>query len=491
MCDPSNRSDQTQATFCQEPVFEEMARLMASQDNIETLVGVACSRGGHVRSATKKRPLLVQDDDSEDGEASVAPTRHQGGTEDAGTDKENASQNASQNASPTAGSHQEGEESEDEEDYEEVGQRILNATGDHYMVLGVSREGVTDQVVAHAHARLKAGFAQLFHANSQWREPGRQVTITEALTEAFDALHSEDAREKYRLEEAEAEAALVDPFAFQPWPWQQETLEFLEDPEDRLIYWIGSAVGNTGKSFLKSHLVREYGALVVSGAASGRDIKYAVCAHMKPESKLEGEALEAHERFKAKPIIVVDIPRPMSWIVKQVGLYATLEEIQSDFHACKFKGGQVSWGDVPLTIFVFANCPPEPDKLSTDRLQSYVIEAQTLKLLKDTRFDAQLAEQAEKFRREQADWEQAVKNGLQPEPSDTRAYFELCYKLAAGHPTILSERMHQVLQQKGYNSTKKAMNKWLRDYFKEQIEAGSVKEINQSHRVAWKGFGPA
>ena len=51
--------------------------------------------------------------------------------------------------------------------------------------------------------------------------------------------------------------------------------------------------------------------------------------------------------------------------------------------------------------------------------------------------------------------------------------------------------MHQVLQQKGYNSTKKAMNKWLRDYFKEQIEAGSVKEINQSHRVAWKGFGPA
>ena len=114
-----------------------------------------------------------------------------------------------------------------------------------------------------------------------------------------------------------------------------------------------------------------------------------------------------------------------------------------------------------------------------------------MKLLKDTRFDAQLAEQAEEFRREQAAWEQAVKNGPQLAPSDTRGYFELCYKLAAGHPAILSERMHQKLHQKGYNSTKKAMNKWVREYFKEQIEAGSVKEINQSHRVAWKGFGPA
>ena len=60
----------------------------------------------------------------------------------------------------------------------------------------------------------------------------------------------------------------------------------------------------------------------------------------------------------------------------------------------------------------------------------------------------------------------------------------------AGARTIDSELMHFQLKRMGYNQTKKAMNKWLREFFANEIGAGNIKEINLSHRVGWKGFKP-
>eukprot|EP00966_Prymnesium_polylepis_P255330 5899207-Prymnesium_polylepis.1 len=117
-------------------------------------------------------------------------------------------------------------------------------------------------------------------------------------------------------------------------------------------------------------------------------------------------------------------------------------------------------------------------------------------LCRDSHFDAQLAGQAVEFKRQQAEKRAAIDGAPAVEPSDTETIFDLCYVLAADRPAILADNMHQVLRKAGYNQSKKAMNTWLREYFeidtntKQSQTHVNIKEINQSHKVAWKGFKP-
>ena len=116
-------------------------------------------------------------------------------------DKENASQNALRQPTGTRalGSQDRlgADQDEDEEDWEEVAKRIHDANGDHYEVLGVSREDVTDEIIHDAHDRIEAG---LGHLPSHLREPGCLAQIKQALADALDALHSEEARSQYDRE---------------------------------------------------------------------------------------------------------------------------------------------------------------------------------------------------------------------------------------------------------------------------------------------------
>jgi hypothetical protein len=255
-----------------------------------------------------------------------------------------------------------------------------------------------------------------------------------------------------------------------------------DETDTRVIMWAYSILGDTGKSYLKSHLVRTFGALVVD-PMSGKDIKHAIYKRMHPE----GEPCEADQLFQQNPVVIVDIPRPASHVVQRHDLYCALEEIQGDFHSTKYQGGQVSWGDVSPKVIVFANEPPAVDKLSTDRLQVFKINSHTLDMRKDTTFDAELEAQAAEFTRQDTDKEAAIDAAPPIDPSDTETFFSICYELSVDSPAILSEKVHQMLRRAGYNQSKKAMNAWLRDYAQTHE---TVREINRSHKVAWKGFKP-
>jgi hypothetical protein len=108
-----------------------------------------------------------------------------------------------------------------------------------------------------------------------------------------------------------------------------------DETDTRVIMWAYSILGDTGKSYLKSHLVRTFGALVVD-PMSGKDIKHAIYKRMHPE----GEPCEADQLFQQNPVVIVDIPRPASHVVQRHDLYCALEEIQGDFHSTKYQG----WG---------------------------------------------------------------------------------------------------------------------------------------------------
>ena len=178
----------------------------------------------------------------------------------------------------------------------------------------------------------------------------------------------------------------------------------------------------------------------------------------------------------------MDIARAASDIVSKPELYRMLEDIQGGH-------GQVSWGDVPPKVFVMGNLAPAVAKLSTDRLQVFKINGETLDVRRDTAFENELATQAAEFERLDAEKEAAIDKSPQIEQSDTKACFDMCYVRAAGTPTILSEKMHMVLRSRArYNQSKKAMNKWIRDYFRDDTESKDIEEKSHLHKVGWRGF---
>ena len=124
--------------------------------------------------------------------------------EDDEDDKETASHTSPQPARSRLyqkRSDEEEEEDEEDEEDEEVGQRILDADGDHYAVLGITPEGVTDEIIRGAYDKIEAALETL---PSHLREPGRLNDIKQALTNALDALGTKEARDQYDIELEEA-----------------------------------------------------------------------------------------------------------------------------------------------------------------------------------------------------------------------------------------------------------------------------------------------
>ena len=48
--------------------------------------------------------------------------------------------------------------------------------------------------------------------------------------------------------------------------------------------------------------------------------------------------------------------------------------------------------------------------------------------------------------------------------------------------------MYFHLKRAGYRETQKKMNEWIRDFFADEIAAGSVKETRPKNIHCWKGF---
>lgn len=131
--------------------------------------------------------------------------------------------------------------------------------------------------------------------------------------------------------------------------WEKEVLEIISgEPDDRKIYWYWSKEGNVGKTCFCKYLTAKHDALPLSGR--GLDIRHGVVTYL-------------NKRKYCPEVVVFPVPRSydMKWLS-----YEGLESVKDMyFHSSKYEG-EVVCGNTPH-LFVFANHPPDEEKMSVDR----------------------------------------------------------------------------------------------------------------------------
>lgn len=131
--------------------------------------------------------------------------------------------------------------------------------------------------------------------------------------------------------------------------WEKDILKIIKkEPDDRTIHWIWSNKGKTGKTSFCKYLTIHHGAIALSGKAS--DMRNGVIEYLKKNNDT--------------PNLVL-IPIPRSFNTEYLN-YEGIENIKDMyFFSGKYEGGMVC-GNCPH-VFVFANEPPDRDKMSADR----------------------------------------------------------------------------------------------------------------------------
>ena len=124
--------------------------------------------------------------------------------------------------------------------------------------------------------------------------------------------------------------------------WQKEVVDMIKlKPDKRKIYWYWEETGNTGKSELCRYLDFHHGACLISGKKN--DILY--------------NAINRNSK-----IYIVDLSRS----AMAYAPYDALEQLKNGhFQSSKYESKSVL--RKRPHILVFANSPPEKDKLSEDR----------------------------------------------------------------------------------------------------------------------------
>ncbi len=132
-------------------------------------------------------------------------------------------------------------------------------------------------------------------------------------------------------------------------PWQQSMFDIVSaEPDDRTIVWVWETAGAVGKTTFLKWLMRFHEAIPLEGKKA--DILNIALNH-------ESE------------IYVYDLERSMEQFVS----YASIEKIKNGcFMSGKYEGGMVNRNCPHLVVF--ANFPPEKEKLSLDRWKIYKIE---------------------------------------------------------------------------------------------------------------------
>lgn len=131
------------------------------------------------------------------------------------------------------------------------------------------------------------------------------------------------------------------------YPWQKNIENiYLEEPDDRQIYWFWESTGNIGKSAFVKYMVVKYGVLFCNGGKHSDLIN-----------------LVYNQNMEDCKCIIWDLPRSTRGKVS----YATLECVKNGM-VCntKYETGVKIFN--PPHIIIFANYPPEnPEELSEDR----------------------------------------------------------------------------------------------------------------------------
>lgn len=138
-------------------------------------------------------------------------------------------------------------------------------------------------------------------------------------------------------------------------PWQDELENLIkQQPDDRTIHWIWENIGGIGKSALVKRWAHLYGAQVCAGKAA--DMKY-----------------QLTETDPKPRIVIFDVPRSSFQYIS----YQGMEEIKNGcFASTKFKSTMVLYN--PPHVIVFANEPPDRERLSADRWRVGHITAEGL-----------------------------------------------------------------------------------------------------------------
>lgn len=140
-------------------------------------------------------------------------------------------------------------------------------------------------------------------------------------------------------------------------PWEIEILEQIkEEPDDRTIHWYWSEEGCVGKTSFCKYLTVKHGATLLQG--KGADIRNAVSTYFKTKGY--------HPELCVFPV-------PASFNYDFVN-YDAIEQIKDMyFYSGKYEGGEVV-GASPH-VYIFANEPPNYEKLKPDRWHVVKIDA--------------------------------------------------------------------------------------------------------------------
>lgn len=137
---------------------------------------------------------------------------------------------------------------------------------------------------------------------------------------------------------------------FVPRPWQSDLIRMVDAPaDDRTIVWVTDVQGGKGKTRLATHLIRNYGALQLSGQI--KDMAY---AYSKTKS----------------PVVVFDITRAAQDCTTH--LYSMMEMLKSGrLFSTKYRSRQVMFK--PPHVVIFSNQTWDRANLSVDRVKEIIL----------------------------------------------------------------------------------------------------------------------
>lgn len=137
---------------------------------------------------------------------------------------------------------------------------------------------------------------------------------------------------------------------FVPRPWQQGVLEKLGEPaDDRTIFWVTDAQGGQGKTRLATHLIRNHGAIELSGKMA--DMTYAYSQ-------------------KKQGIVIFDISRAAADMTGHI--YSMAEKLKCGrLMNTKYQSRMVTFR--PPHVIIFSNSSWDREKFSHDRVKETVL----------------------------------------------------------------------------------------------------------------------
>lgn len=125
-------------------------------------------------------------------------------------------------------------------------------------------------------------------------------------------------------------------------PWQMKILdECKEEPDDRKIIWVWEEIGKVGKSQFAKFMAVEHGAVIFNQG------KFSDIACALPDNP---------------KIVIFDLPRTLEDHVN----YGAIEAVKNGMIFSGKYESHTKFFDSPH-LYIFANFPPEEDKLSKDR----------------------------------------------------------------------------------------------------------------------------